>query len=195
VTYIPSMKKLFYWRGAADDAWLYDPQANTWSHLAPKGPPPPFGIDASACLDLKRERIYIGGGYYPLSIGSHAFWCYDLKTNAWLDLQPKGKPCGGDNRYGPNQAVMNYDSVNDVVVLIFHTDDQVPVGSNKGRGIYVYDPAKNSWSETAQAIPKEFTLCANSFYSAELNGHFIHVAGDSEDNGVMWVYRFKPAKK
>jgi hypothetical protein len=26
-----------------------------------EGPLPPFGIDASACLDLKGERLYVGG--------------------------------------------------------------------------------------------------------------------------------------
>jgi hypothetical protein len=45
-------------------------------------------------------------------------------------------------------------------------------------------------------MPKEWNLtpygkAANSFYSPELNVHFFHLASDSEDNGVMWVYRYK----
>jgi hypothetical protein len=195
--YVPGAKKLFYWQaGQPSDAWFYDPQANTWSRVKVKGPPPPFGIDASACLDLKRERIYIGGGYYPVSKGPHAFWCYDLKTNSWLDLQPRGKPCKGCNRYGPNHAVMNYDSANDVVVLIFHrwqlvpTDGDVQPGPG-GRGVYIYDPTANSWTESPLAMPKEIGRCPSGFYDPDLNAHFLHVAGDSEDNGVMWVYRYK----
>jgi hypothetical protein len=33
--------------------------------------------------------------------------------------------------------------------------------------------------------------CANAFYDPELNAHFFHVAGDSDDNGTIWVFRLK----
>jgi hypothetical protein len=200
LVYIPSSKKMFYFRGGGTkDAWSYDPQANSWSDLKPKGPPPPFGIDSVACLDPKRERIYFGGGYYPVAPGPSAFWCYDIKSNTWIDLQPKGKPCGGCNRYGPNQAVMNYDEVNDAVVLFYHRLPLVPPDGDfnpgtKALGIYVYDPAANAWTETPQPMPKEIGACPSSFYSPELNAHFLHCASDSGDDGVMSVYRYKRAK-
>jgi hypothetical protein len=44
-------------------------------------------------------------------------------------------------------------------------------------------------------MPKEIGPCLNAFYSPQLNAHFIHAAGDSQDNGVMWVYRYKRATK
>lgn len=205
LVYVPSIKKSFCWRGGAKDAWFYDPQTNAWTNVAPKGPPPPFGIDANACLDTKRERIYIGGGYYPVSAGPHAFWCYDIKTNAWVDLEPKGKPCGGCNRYGPNKAAMNYDSASDAVVLFYHllpvaeTDGPINPGP-EALGIYVYDPTANTWNEKPLPLARElgqskFTLCYSSFYSAELNAHFIHAGGDSDDNMFTCVYRYKQAKK
>ncbi len=31
----------------------------------------------------------------------------------------------------------------------------------------------------------------NTFFDKELNAYFCHVAGDSNDDGVMWVYRHK----
>jgi hypothetical protein len=195
--YVPSLKKLFYWQPSQpNDAWFYDPQKNKWSRVKAKGPPPPFGIDASACLDLKRERIYLGGGYYPVAKGPHAFWCYDLRTNTWIDLEPKGNPCKGCKRYGPNHAIMNYDTANDVVVLIFHrwqlapTDGDIHPGV-ESRGVYIYDPAANSWTEKPLDMPKEIGQCPSGFYSPDLKAHFVHVAGDSADNGVMWVYRHK----
>jgi hypothetical protein len=197
LVYLPSMKKLFYWRGREKTVWLYDPQGNTWANLKPKGPPPPFGIDANACLDSKRGRIYFGGGHYPVA-QDHAFWCYDIESNAWVDLEPKGKPCRGCNRYGTNKAVMNYDATSDTVVLIFHRWEMAPADGEvkpgpESRGIYTYHPGTNTWSETPLAMPKEKELgaCLNSFYSPELNAHFVHGAGDSQDNGVMWVYRYK----
>jgi hypothetical protein len=189
--YVPSIKKVVLLRTESKVAWTYDPGANVWTKLSPQGPPPPFGMDASACLDLKRERICVGGGYLPTAPGPNALWGYDLKADTWLDLQPKGKPCAGSNRYGPNQAIMKYDSANDAVVLFYHRPDPGP----EGRGVYVYDPTANSWGEAPLDLPKEIGLCPSGFYSPELNAHFIHVAGDSEDNGVMWVYRYKRAAK
>jgi hypothetical protein len=32
---------------------------------------------------------------------------------------------------------------------------------------------------------------ANTVFDRELNAFFCHVAGDSKDDGVMWVYRYK----
>jgi hypothetical protein len=31
----------------------------------------------------------------------------------------------------------------------------------------------------------------NGFYDAELNAFFLHSAGDSQDDGVFWAYRYK----
>jgi hypothetical protein len=189
--YIPRLKKMVYiqTKGIAS---LYDPQTNTWTSLKPSGPRAPFGIDASACLDLKRERIYFGGGYYDVAPpGTNAFWCYDVKTNAWMDLQPKGKPCGGSNRFGPDTTIMNYDSANDVVVMFNHNCGEE--GSSGYRGIFIYDPNTNAWSD--MPLPKDIKGHANSFYCPDLNVHFIHTAGDSTDNGTMWVYRYKQTKK
>ncbi|MCX7591344.1 MAG: hypothetical protein N2255_06915, partial [Kiritimatiellae bacterium] len=121
-----------------------------------------------------------------------------LKMNEWIDLRPKGQPCGGSNRYGPNHAVMNYDVVNDVVLLFYY---RLPVpGTPDGEfddgpealGVYMYDPKTNAWSEKLAALPKDFVgACANSFYATDLNAHFFHLAGDSADRGVIWVYRWK----
>jgi hypothetical protein len=33
----------------------------------------------------------------------------------------------------------------------------------------------------------------NAFYDPLLNAHFFHIAGDSDDNGVIAVYRYKRA--
>jgi hypothetical protein len=95
---------------------------------------------------------------------------------------------------------MNYDSANDVVVLIFHRWQLNPIDGDiqpgpGSRGIYVYDPAANSWSAKPLAMPKGIDQCPSGFYHPDLNAHFIHVAADSGDNGVMWVYRYKKGHK
>ena len=172
LVYVPSLKKVLYYFSGTREVWLYDPQANAWAKVAAKGPVPTFGIDAVACLDTKRERIYIGGGYYPLAPGSSAFWAFDLKTKTWMDLQPKGKVCGGCNRYGPNHAAMNYDAAADAVLLLYYRlpaagtpDGEFNPGA-EALGVYAYDPTTNAWSERLSALPKDFAgACVNAFYS------------------------------
>jgi hypothetical protein len=186
--YVPAMKKAFFWDPTTQEAWLYDPAENTWSNLKSKGLPAPLGIDKVACLDSKRQRIYLGG--------AKSFWCYDLKTNAFIDLQPKGKPPENVDGYlyGPfstARSVMNYDSANDVAVVCYRPQLEPKDASKKGGGVYTYDPAANAWSETPRMLPAEFRKCASSFYDPELNAHFVHCAGDSVDDGVMLVYRYK----
>jgi hypothetical protein len=194
LVYVPSIKKTFFWNPPLQEAWLYDPQKNAWSNLKPKGLPAAIAIDKVACLDPKRQRIYLGG--------NKGLWCYDLKTNAFVDLKPKGMPpkTSDGYAYGPystSRAVMNYDAANDVAVLFYHDNVGPKTTARKERGIFVYDPEANAWSQAPLPVPKEFCKCPSSFYDPELNAHFIHCAGDSADDGVMLVYRYKkvPSKK
>jgi hypothetical protein len=185
--YVPAMKKTFFWDATPAEAWLYDPRKNAWARRKPKGPAP-AGIDKVACLDSKRGRIYMGS--------DKGLWCYDLKANAFLDLQPKGKPPRTSDGYiyGPystSRAVMNYDAANDVAVLFYHDNVGPNTTARKERGVFVYDPAANTWGKAPLPVPREFCKCPSSFYDPVLNAHFIHCAGDSADDGVMLVYRYK----
>jgi hypothetical protein len=87
--------------------------------------------------------------------------------------------------------LMLYDSVNDVVLLVVHSS----FDSEKSRtGVYVYDPTANAWSTEALAVPEKLAgndKPKNGFYDPATNAVFIHSAGDSKDDGVIWVYRYK----
>jgi hypothetical protein len=176
LVYIPSLKKFWFKKGGQPDpdAWFYDPAANTWTGITAPGPKPPFGIDSTCCLDTKRNRIYIGGGSYPVASGSNAFWIFDLNTNTWIDPQPSGSP---GNSYATAYAFMNYDSVDDVVILVKHT----------AKELHIYDPKTNSWSQPSGAVPGISNV--NAFYDPGLNVVFAHNAGDNRE-GEMWVYRY-----
>ncbi len=91
---------------------------------------------------------------------------------------------------GGRDMTMTYDIANDVVVLNVYRD------SPQKRGIYIYDPAANTWNGKPRPIPEQFVprLNLNAFYDPERNVHVYHAAGDSEDNGVIWVYRYAPAE-
>jgi hypothetical protein len=62
--------------------------------------------------------------------------------------------------------------------------------------VYVYDPETNAWTEEPLPLPEKLRnqQVKNGFYDAALNSVFIHSAGDSRDDGVIWVYRYKNRK-
>jgi hypothetical protein len=182
VQYVPSKKQVFFMH--VKEVWFHDPAAHVWTAAKAKGPPPPFGIDSVACHDVKRDRIYVGGGAYP---SANALWIYDVKTNTWIDPQPAGQPGKGNPNYGGGSAAMQYDAANDLVVLTLYR------AQAERRGIYLYDPEANRWTTEPRPLPKELTerRMLNAFYDPLWNVHFFHAAGDSDANGTMWVYRVK----
>jgi hypothetical protein len=185
VQYVPSKKQVFFMH--VKEVWFYDPTRHAWTNARAKGPPPPFGIDAVACHDTKRDRIYVGGGSYPVA---NALWIYDVKTNTWIDPKPAGQPGKGNANYAGGYATMQYDSASDVVVLNLYR------ARAERRGLYFYEPEANRWTVEPRSLPREMTdrKNLNAFYDPELNVHFYHAAGDSDTGGTMWVYRHRGRK-
>lgn len=202
LVYIPSLKKI--WTYSRSGAYFYDMATNDWEPITISGPKPPFGLEMNVCFDSKRERVYLAGGDYPKAPkGSNSFWIYDIKSNAFIDPVPKGEPCNGETGYGTNDAIMNYDKTNDVVVL-FKT-------SKNGSGVYAYSPEKNEWTtvlsdkETLYAVKDQsrgsyspFSV-RSGFYDEQLNAHFVLGSTDtyfpeSKPNWEVLVYRYKIPK-
>lgn len=191
--YLPGKKRAFF-AHRSQEIWFFGAPNGDWSKPKVEGTPPPFGIDATSCYDPKRERICIGGGSYPVAPDSgHAFWIYDLKANRWIDPKPTGKPCRGSNSYSTLNALMVYEPVADKVLLIRHSGHY---DTAERRGTYVYDPETNAWTEEPLALPEglRHRQVKNGFFDSGLNVVFIHSAGDSQDDGVIWAYRFKRHK-
>ena len=128
------MRRVFFYQPGYG-VHYYHPAVNDWSEVKAKGTPPPFGIDSTCCYDPRRDRIYLGGGSYPVATGDNALWIWDVKTDSWVDPKPKGKPCNGSNSYATNIAAMHYDSANDAVLVFRHT------GSAQECGVFAYDAA------------------------------------------------------
>ena len=174
--YLPSRKQFF--AVGSDTVAIYDPAKNQWSDAKPKGPAPQ-GYDACGCYDSKRNRVYRNDGDGSKGEGLMA---YDIEGNSWSHLKPTGTAPPPANT---NAAFYEYDARLDIVVAI-HFKGKTP-------GIFVYDPKSNSWADQIPfpANGPKFHYAANTFFDRELNAYFCHVAGDSEDDGVMWVYRYK----
>lgn len=174
--YVPSMKRFF--AVGSDTVAVYDPEKNLWTDAKPKGASPK-GYDGCGCYDSRRNRVYRNDGDASKGEGLMA---YDIGSNAWSHLKPAGPAPGPANT---NAAFYEYDPRLDVVVAI-HFKGESP-------GIHVYDPNSNSWSAPIPfptSAPK-FHFAANTFFDRELNAFFCYVAGDSSEDGVMWVYRYK----
>ncbi|QVL32734.1 hypothetical protein KIH39_02095 [Telmatocola sphagniphila] len=175
--YIPAKKQFF--AVGSDTVTIFDPAKNQWIDAKPKGPAPK-GYDACGCYDSKRNRVYRNDGDGSKGEGLMA---YDIESNTWSHLKPSGKAPGASNT---NAAFYEYDARLDIVVAIHFRGATT--------GIFVYDPKSNSWADPipfSANSPSKFQFAANTFYDMELNAYFCHVAGDSRDNGVMWVYRYQ----
>jgi hypothetical protein len=177
--YIPSKQKLLFY--LPKRLSFYDPDKNTWQQVIPGGPPPPFGIDPTACHDPKRDRMYIGGGAYPTAKGPNALWIYDIGADRWVDPAPHGGP--GGNQFGTNVAVMSCDSRKDRIYLFRYRGN--------ARGVYLYDARNNAWGARPVPLPDFWVKgpTASGFFHPGLGVQFIFVADDSLDNGRMIVYR------
>ncbi len=186
LVYLAARERVFFYQ-PGDGVHYYYPAWNDWSEVKARGTRPPFGIDSTCCYDSRRDRIYLGGGSYPVAQGNNALWIWDVKSDSWIDPKPKGKPCNGSNSYATNIAAMHYDLANDTVLVFRHT------GSAQECGVFAYDPEHNQWTTVGKLPARWPQGQVNSFYDPLLNVHFFHVAGDSEDNGVIVAYRYKRA--
>jgi hypothetical protein len=174
--YLASRKQFF--AVGSDTVAIFDPARSLWTDAKPKGPSPK-GYDGCGCYDSKRNRIYRNDGDDSKGEGLMA---YDIEGNSWSYLKPTGTAPAAANT---NAAFYEYDARLDVVVAIHF--------KGKTTGIYVYDPKTNSWADPLPfpADAPRFLFAANTFFDRELNAFFCHVAGDSSDNGAMWIYRYK----
>ena len=163
----------------------YHPTGNDWSEAKAHGTPPPFGIDLTCCYDSRRDRIYLGGGSYPVAKGDNALWIWDVKTSSWMDPKPNGKPCNGSNSYATNIVAMHYDLASDTVLVFRHT------GSVQECGVFAYDVERNQWATVGKLAARWPQGQVSAFYDPLMNIHFFHVAGDSDDDGTIIVYRHK----
>jgi len=189
ICYLPTRKAFFHYHGGVTQ--LYDAVSHQCQSAGAQGKGQPGSSDVGLCYDSKRDRVYMGRGNYapPPRPDEGNVYIYDVKANAWSN--PPNKPNAGS--FPPcNAGNTHYDVANDRVVAISH-----PAGSREPGTVSVYNPETGAW-EAGAAIPPAVSAggeCWHSFYSPEVNAHFLYVAGDSTDRGTMWAFRYKNHKK
>lgn len=172
--YVPSLKQtLFLWRGKVG---YYDHFENSWRDAdAPASPI--SGYDLAGALDTRRNQLWVGKG--------NAFAAYDLEENTWSDSTATRPPVSIP---GAHSGTLTYDAAADALLYCRYkrrSDETIRLG------IYVFDLATRRWSEkpiVVPELPKHLTMAA--FYDAQLNAHFLYIAGDSRSKDArMLVYR------
>ncbi len=183
--YIPPRKQFFLF--GQDKGAYFDPEQNVWTPVKVKGKRL-YGYDINACYDTKRNVIYSGkfgpGSRDELEKAGnrHVLLVYDIETDTWSQPDAKGE-C--PTRWSTNRCSIHYDSVNDVVVFFDYAYSKEKVR--------VYDPETSTWLDPLpmpDGIQRRWDH-GHAFYDPELNVHFVFLAGDSRDNGIMWAYRYK----
>jgi len=167
--YVPYRRQVFFlYRGRV---WFYDLAANTW---IPSGAERVnIEYDSWGCYDSKRRRVYVAR--------KEAFWAYDIEAGKWSAIRGEGQPEGLGSCV---DGAVTYDAAGDAVL----------VHLRGGSGIRIYDPGKNAWTASAPPPAVEWrSRNINGFYDPVLNAHYYHLAGDSDDNGIMLVYRYRQA--
>ena len=168
--YVPSRRRAFYlYRGRV---WFYDFDTEKW--IAGDAEPVDVAYDSNGCFDTRRERVYVAQ--------REKFLAYDVGEDVWQRIRAPGQP---DDLGNSASGTLTYDSAGDVV--LWH--------QKEGRGIRIYDPKRNAWSDVSappQGPEVEWKYRQmHGFYDPELCVHFYFLAGDSAENGLMLVYRYR----
>jgi N-acetylneuraminic acid mutarotase len=99
MVYDPTSGKMVLFGGCANwadpstylnDTWAYDPAANTWTELQPKGSVPSARRDYSVAYDPATRRLIMFGGDDADMFFPNDTWAYDPAANTWAELKPSG---------------------------------------------------------------------------------------------------------
>jgi N-acetylneuraminic acid mutarotase len=73
-----------------NDTWAYDPKANTWSELTPKGKESTTWVAHSMIYDPSSGRVIAFGGGGGGNTERNETWLYDPNASTWTKLSPSG---------------------------------------------------------------------------------------------------------
>jgi len=136
-----------------DDTWAYDPEANTWTDLAPAGALPQSRCLHSLVYDPVGQKVILfGGSRRGGCLGD--MWAYDSAANTWTELSLSGdKPLA---RYG---CSLVYDPDLSKILLFGGSDGHL-LGDT-----WAYDPAVNQWGNLLSVDSTAIKPAAREFYA------------------------------
>ncbi|MHC4743969.1 MAG: Kelch repeat-containing protein, partial [Planctomycetota bacterium] len=117
---------------------VYDPHSNTWTKMRP-AIEPPFRSGGNMVYDSAHKLHIMFGAQFT---DDPRTWAYDLRRNEWRDLKPALSP-----PTNKNDAVMAYDSLNNVVVAIVKITTGEDENAKHRLETWTYDTGKNTWTK------------------------------------------------
>jgi N-acetylneuraminic acid mutarotase len=168
---VGGMGDLLFGADPRDDAFVYDPQTDSWNDLPPM--PTPRGAAASAVIG---DTLYVAGGMTHNGRLSNALEAFDFRTERWRRLAdmptPREHTIGAavdGSMYVAGGRTLESDSI--------HAFER-------------YDPETDTWTRLPQ-LPQD----AGSLEAASVDGYFLAVAGDDDREGWVTgkVQRYDPA--
>jgi Kelch motif len=158
---VGGMGDLLFGADTRSDAFVYDPETDSWSELPPM--PTPRGAAAGAVIG---DTLYVAGGMTRNGRLSNAFEAFDFRTERWRRLAPIPTP----REHMIGAAVDGAVYVAGGRTL---TSDSIDVMER-------YDPETDRWTRVAP-MPQD----AGSLEGASVDSYFLAVAGDDDREG--WV--------
>jgi len=162
--YLPDRKTFFLKGGTRPcGTQLYEPEKKAWKALSSKGQP---GYGSIGAYSPDHKLVVV------VDAGSTA--AYSLDTNEWKPVQPK-VPIGGRDC----TAVFCYDTQAKLFVLYSVQ------GERKADCLWLYDPAKNEWTDPKPKGDVPPAVGAGGYYDPERNVSVFYTHHD------VYVYRCK----
>jgi len=192
---------VFGGEGTHEGTLVYDPYTNTWTWMRAKNEPVQGSKEARSggnlAYDAARKLHILFGSQF--TDDPHT-WGYDLRKNEWRDLKPPTQP-----PTDRNDAVLAYDSVNQVVVAVVRANDAVD-GREVAKGhleTWAYDAGKNTW--TSMKPQREADGWGNrarcityvpdqNLFHMDVYIHPAQRVPDVEREHQIWTYRYAEAK-
>jgi hypothetical protein len=155
--------------GSFVGTWIYDPGANTFRQVTPSGTAPNPSVNQAAMTwNSDDGRTWLFGGQIGSGFSNDLF-AYNVTTNTWTKIEPKGtKP---SPRW---RSAIAYDSVNNIFMMYGGQDDTTVYNDT-----WIFDPAANTWTQFATStVPPSDSVAA-----------FETLAYDSDHNAFILVLR------
>jgi hypothetical protein len=192
---------VFGGEGRKEGTIVFDPYTNTWTRKHPRNEPTLGSTESRSggnmTYDAARKLHILFGSQF--SNDQHT-WAYDLSKNEWRDLKPATLP-----PTDRNDAVLAYDSLNQVVVAVVRVADAMS-GNEVVRAhleTWAYDTGSNHWkkmnppsepnatggrSRVMTFVPDQNLLLMDAYVRTTER------IPNVEREHQIWTYRFAPAK-